>query len=101
TAKHCYMGRGLGDSPAVTAFESRPRGWRRVSSGAVGAKRFTSRGVRAVHPDASIRVIGQIPLRPAENESHVAGAVSPTGVTAPNPVIATRRSGWATGMTPK
>jgi hypothetical protein len=42
-----------------------------------------------------------MPLVPAISAAQVAGAVSPTGVTAPRPVIATLRMGVETGMRPK
>jgi hypothetical protein len=35
------------------------------------------------------------------SEDQVAGALSPIGVTAPIPVMATRRGGWADGIMPK
>src|SRR5205085_7175815 len=70
-----------------------PRGCSGVVNGRDGSKFFTSPAICAVQPEASKRVILDSPLRPAISEAHVSGAVLPQGVTAPMPVMTTRR-GW-------
>src|SRR4051812_17572670 len=51
--------------------------------------------MRTGRPSASNARIQSIPLSPATAARQVSGAVFPTGVSAPNPVTATRRIAWS------
>jgi hypothetical protein len=42
-----------------------------------------------------------MPLRPVVSADQVSGALNPTGVTAPKPVMATLREAFEAGMVPK
>ncbi len=55
------------------------------------SKPLTSAAIRTGYSDASNASIQPTPLRPATAASHVDGASSPIGVTAPRPVMTTRR----------
>src|SRR5205807_4471749 len=55
-----------------------------------GSNPWTSAAIRTGNPDASNRVSGRTPLRPASRLAHVSGADRPTGVTAPIPVMTAR-----------
>ena len=54
------------------------------------SKPLISPAMRVGSADASNSVMGPIPLAPARHARHVLGASSPSGVTAPRPVMATR-----------
>src|SRR5436305_9565266 len=56
----------------------------------VGSNPFTSPATRTGSPSVSKVEIQPIPLSPASAARHVSVASSPSGVTAPTPVIATR-----------
>ncbi len=62
-----------------------------------GSKPLISPAMRVGIWLASNRVIGPIPDRPARREAQNSSAVLPTGVTAPAPVITTRRLSMAMG----
>src|SRR3954469_25179044 len=55
-----------------------------------GSKSFTSAAKRVENADASNRVIGPMPLRPARSDSQVASVPMPTEDTSPMPVTTTR-----------
>ena len=57
------------------------------------SKPVTSAAIRTGYSDASKASIQPTPLRPETAASHVDGASSPMGVTAPSPVMTTRRIG--------
>src|SRR5215211_6170743 len=67
---------------------------RRASRGSIvgsSVKFLTSPAIRIGNPLASNRVISPIPLWPASSARQVVGRSFPSGVTAPRPVITTRR----------
>src|SRR5512139_3336809 len=67
---------------------------RRASLGdmyAARSKSFTSPAMRHPSPDASKRVMGPMPERPASSASQDDATSLPTGLTAPSPVTTTRR----------
>ena len=57
------------------------------------SKPVTSAAIRTGYSEASNASIQPTPLRPETAASHVDGASSPMGVTAPSPVMTTRRIG--------
>ena len=68
---------------------------RRASFGGTrspGSNPRTSAAIRTGYSDASNASIQPTPLRPETAASHVDGASSPSGVTAPRPVMTTRRT---------
>jgi hypothetical protein len=65
----------------LTSFLSRNRS---------GSKFLTSPAMRAENCDASNRVMGPIPLRPAQSASQFASVPMPSGDTMPTPVTTTR-----------
>jgi hypothetical protein len=52
---------------------------------------LTSPAIRVEKADASKRVIGPIPLRPAQSASQLASVPTPSDDTRPIPVTTTRR----------
>src|SRR5215208_7201816 len=60
------------------------------STNCSGSKAFTSAAKRVEKADASNRVIGPMPLRPARSDSQVASVPMPTDDTRPIPVTTTR-----------
>src|SRR5215467_11419893 len=56
-----------------------------------GSKPLSSPAMRVSNPVASNRVMGPMPERPSRRACQNSSAVLPTGVTAPTPVITTRR----------
>src|SRR6266508_492727 len=67
---------------------------RRASRGSTAGssvKPFTSPAMRMGNALASKPVIDPMPLRPSSSARQVVGTSLPTGVTAPRPVITTRR----------
>ena len=79
---------------AAATASSTLRSMRRASfavTAVSGSNPLTSAAMRTGYSLASKASIQPTPLRPATAASHVDGASSPSGVTAPNPVMATRR----------
>src|SRR5438876_10632889 len=62
-----------------------------LSMNCSGSNSFTSPAIRVEKPDASKRVIGPIPLRPAQSASQFASVPMPSDDTNPIPVTTTRR----------
>src|SRR5262249_19294944 len=58
-----------------------------------GSKPFTSQAKRELCWEASKRVMGAAPERPARREAHVSSVPMPRGDTSPTPVTTTLRSG--------
>src|SRR3954468_24914185 len=61
-----------------------------LSTNCSGSKPFTSPAIRAENCVASNRVIGPIPLWPAQSASQFVQVPMPTGDTRPTPVTTTR-----------
>ena len=61
-----------------------------LSMNCSGSKSLTSPAMRAENCDASNRVIGPMPLRPAQSASQFASVPMPSGDTRPTPVTTTR-----------
>src|SRR6476659_5211635 len=61
-----------------------------LSTNCNGSKPFTSPAIRAENWEASNRVIGPIPLRPAQSASQFASVPIASGDTRPTPVTTTR-----------
>src|SRR6185295_15701177 len=63
-----------------------------------GSKPLTSAAIRHVKGEASNRVIGPMPFRPASNASQLGTFPTARGDTRPSPVTATRRGDEKRGM---